>query len=268
MVKQLDREVYPNAPVVFVALEVRHPDSGSLTPEETNRLKRSLSDKLPILRTAQQVVIAGQIGSSEQQVQQQQFPKLFNRQRTFAASLKNDAIVLETTDYKNFEEFLALAERLMSARAAVREIDGFERVGLRYIDEIRVPGSSPPRWDEWVSQRLIGPELIPQELGYSALETHGLLAMEVAQGRNLVLRFGPRSGFAVDPNGDLRRPSAGAGDFFLCDIDSFWSAQTDTPEFSTESVVEICNDLHSPVRKVFESVVTEKLRSEVFRVGN
>ena len=270
MIEQdIGREVYPNAPVVFVALEIRHPSADPLSAGERTAIKRSLAKHLPVLRMAQQMVIAGQIGSVEPpQVQQEVFPKLFNRAQTIGASLRNDSIVLETTSYRHFEQFRDLAALVIGERHRIAPIDGIERVGLRYIDEIRVPyEAEKPDWSEWVDPRLIGSEEVARELGYVSKDSQGLLAMEVAPQQNLVLRFGPREGFAVDPNGDLRRPATSPGKFFLCDIDSFWMPDGETPEFSADSVVAICNDLHSPIRHVFESVITERLRDEVLRNG-
>ena len=48
-----ERELYPNAPVVLVALEVRHPPTDPLTAAQRNTIKRRLSGHLPIMRTGQ-----------------------------------------------------------------------------------------------------------------------------------------------------------------------------------------------------------------------
>lgn len=70
------------------------------------------------------------------------FVRFSNRDNTTAASLKNQAIVVETSAYTNFDSFLDIAMRVVDARAAVSSIVGVERIGLRYVLEVRVPPAS------------------------------------------------------------------------------------------------------------------------------
>ena len=48
-----EHEVYPNAPVVLVAFELRHPATESLSPSETRATKEMLARYTPIARNAQ-----------------------------------------------------------------------------------------------------------------------------------------------------------------------------------------------------------------------
>jgi hypothetical protein len=48
-------------------------------------------------------------------------------------------------------------------------------------------------------------------------------------------------------------------------FDSFWEADQEVPEFDPERILAIADELHRPARALFDSVVTEKLREEVFR---
>jgi hypothetical protein len=47
-----DREVYPNASLVLVAAEVRHPATDPLTTAEQAAVKRALAARLPLSRPA------------------------------------------------------------------------------------------------------------------------------------------------------------------------------------------------------------------------
>lgn len=263
------REIYPNAPVVLVAIEIRCVASEPLTPRARADIKKLVAKDLPILRNTQSMTIVGQFDSAEPpQFQTEQFAKLFNRQQTIAASIKDDAVILETTSYRHFEPFRDLAIRVMEARNRVAPVDGFERIGLRYIDEIRAPHeTATPDWSQWIDPRLVGMNDVAQDLGFEVQASQGAIGMKVREDQHLMLRFGPQEGVAIEPNGELRRPVPVDNRYFLCDIDSFWQRQDETPEFDAQRVRKICDDLHSPVRTVFESVVTERLRKEVFRNG-
>ena len=82
--------------------------------------------------------------------------------------------------------------------------------------------------------------------------------------RSLVLRYGARQGYAVQPRGSLNRPSAPPpGPLFVLDFDSFWEPP-DIPEFDAASLIETCDALRTPVRTLFDLVVTDRLRRDVF----
>lgn len=64
---------------------------------------------------------------------------------------------------------------------------------------------------------------------------------------------------------DLRRPLPPPGPLFKLDIDSFWQAADEVPEFDVDLILRQADALHEPVRGVFESVITDRLREEVLR---
>ena len=80
-----------------------------------------------------------------------------------------------------------------------------------------------------------------------------------------MLRYGAWEGFAVDPGGDLKRSSATPGPFFLMDIDSFWIPIGGVPEFDVKALLTICDELHTPVGRLFERLITDRLREEILR---
>jgi uncharacterized protein (TIGR04255 family) len=62
-----------------------------------------------------------------------------------------------------------------------------------------------------------------------------------------------------------RSPPSNSGPYFLVDIDSFWAAGDAVPEFSVNRALEMIDQLHGPVRELFEAAITERLRTEVLR---
>jgi uncharacterized protein (TIGR04255 family) len=256
-----DREVYPNAPVVLVALEVRHPTAGPLTSAQRLKIKQRLGKQLPILKSGQLTMLQATVGATTvPEMSTEEFPKYFSRDNTIAVSIRSEAIVIETTRYVRWEHLRELTGKVLEAR---QEIDGVERVGLRYIDEIRIPDDTGEGWAPWVDSTLLGPAPVGEPLGLRATQWHGITVFESGPDRAVALRYGPRDGYAVDPGGDLKRPAPGT--FFLMDIDSFWTPSDGVPELDIEMLLTTCDELHAPVRSLFERLITDRLRKEVLR---
>jgi uncharacterized protein (TIGR04255 family) len=260
-------EVYPNAPVVLVALEVRHTGAEALTAGDRKLVKQRLSEHAPIMRVQQQQTVTFvQAGAAEpiQEARLEEYPRYLSRDKTTAVTVRSDVLVVETTQYGQWERLRAVAAAAFSARQEVGGIDGVERIGLRYVDEIRVP-EPESGWAPWVDRALLGASAVGEEVGLTSVQWQAATAFAHGPESGVVLRYGPREGFAVDPNGELKRSTFNPGPFFLIDIDSFWTPAGAVPEFETEALLATSDDLHTPVRGLFERLITEKLREEVFR---
>lgn len=261
------REVYPNAPLVSVSFELRHPQSEIITPGQRSLFKDLLRDELPVMRTQQltsQTIDFGPPGPSAQ-MQTEEYPKYFDRHMTVAASLLRSSTVVETTQYPGWDAFCELIIKVCKSRHEVTPIDGIERIGLRYIDEIRIPDTENPNWDDYLVPSLQGPR-VENDPDLPLEHWQGVAAYGPKQGRSLVMRHATGQGFAVDPNGDLRRKSPEfPGKFFMLDLDSFWVPESGIPVFSVPLIEETGNALHAPVREMFEQCITDRLRNEVFR---
>ncbi|OBF23804.1 hypothetical protein AWC13_19725 [Mycobacterium kubicae] len=261
-------DVQPNAPVALVTLEVRHPAADAFTESASRELKHLLVDYLPIERQAQDLAW-GMAPGGQPAPTTDRFVRYINRDNTTAAALKNQAIVIETTAYTNFDSFLDLAMRVVDARAQVSSIVGVERVGLRYVLEIRVPAGVDGRieWSNWIDEHLLGPQRLSPG-GLALTEWQGAAVYREAQpGKSLILRYGPGVGQALDANYHLRRvtPVQG-GQFFLLDIDSFWTPPTGgIPEFNRDALVTMFRDLYGPAQSVFQELLTSRLKDELLR---
>lgn len=259
-----DYEVYPNAPVVLVAMEVRHPAAEELRPAERRELKRALATRVPIARSGQSIDFTVNVGGGDQSAKFEEFPRFVSRDNTLSVSYRREAIVVESSRYVGWEDFRRLTELAFEAIQLVAPIDGVERVGLRYIDEIRVP-EAVPDWAQWVDGALLGPTSFSDVVMLPLTQWHDTVIYGTQPGFAVVLRYGPRDGFAVDPSGPLRRNIVSPGPFFLVDIDSFWIPSDGTPEFNVLEVLGCADKLHQPVRALFEDMITDRFREEVLR---
>jgi uncharacterized protein (TIGR04255 family) len=260
------REIYPNASVALVAVEARHTVAPQITPEQEARLKELLAPEFPLHQPVPTLSFnIGMMGEAAPSPSAVNPPRFTNRSRTMAATFTQQSMVIETTEHEHFDRLAELIALTVSARQAVSPVDGLERLGLRYIDEIRVPSDVDEiDWSQWVTRSLLGPTDVAQKLSFPTGEHQGLVGYQFNPNRALTLRYGVRLGHAVQ-SAALVRKMPPPSPFFLLDIDSFWMATEEIPEFNQDRILSICHELHNPVNDLFEALITERLRVEVLR---
>lgn len=255
---------YTNTPAALVTMEIRHPATDSLNESSSGELRRLLADLLPIERQAQDVAWAMGAGGSPTQAAER-FVRYVNRDNTLAASMKTQAVVIETTAYTNFDELVDVVMRVIDARSQFSPIVGVERLGLRYVLEVRVPQGVDGRveWSNWIAEPLLGPQGITPA-GLTLTEWQGAAVYREAQpGRSMIVRYGPGAGQALDASYHLRRTMpTHQGPFFLLDIDSFWTPTGSIPEYDRSAVLTTFQDLYEPARSVFQEMLTSRLKDD------
>ena len=261
-------EASPTAPIALVTMEIRHPAADALSESARAELKRLLVDQLPIERAAQDMSWGqGTPGTAPQPVAER-FHRYVNRDNTLAASVRNQAIIIETTAYGSFEAFNDIAMRVVDARTMISSIVGVERIGLRYVMEIRVPAGVDGRveWSNWINDSLLGPQAIAPA-GMLLTEWQGAAVFRDPQpGKAVIVRYGPGVGQALDPNYHLRRPGQiQPGPYFHIDIDSFWAPSGAIPEFNRDVLVSTVQDLYVPARTLFQEMITDRLKEDLLR---
>lgn len=266
-----EREVYPNAPIVLMAIEVRHPLCEPLERKQVTQLSARVRDLLPLPGDMTEVSMVVQAGPNSQPFQEQvstSFPRWTSRDKRTALAIRSDSLVIETTEYGSFGRVRKLLEVALAARVDIASPAGVERIGLRYIDEIRVPaenGGGAPAWQEWVVPTLLGPAHVGSDLDLVPAASEGLVVFSSESNRALVLRYGAQNDYVVQSTPALRRPLPHPGPLFKLDIDSFWQSGAEVPEFDPGFILGQADTLHEPVRGVFESLITDRLRREVLR---
>lgn len=256
-----DHKVYRNPPIAMVAVEVRHSGTDPVTEEGYLAIKKRLRERWPVQLPGQDVTL--DFGSPTPAPVVVEYQRFASRDRRSAIVVRPGMTTVETVDYKGWDDMRHAVQTALEVRTAVSEPSGYERVGLRYIDEVRIPGDdSIMDWSPWVHASLLAAQ--PDDgVALPLSDWQGVSQFGPVGGRSLVLRYGPRTGYAVEPKGNLRRPVAPTGAFFLLDIDSFWETTDDVPEFDPLELALRCDDLHAPVRQLFEGLITNKLREEV-----
>lgn len=263
-----DFEVAPNAPVALVTMEIRHPATEMPNETTSREFRQSLGDLLPIERQAQDVAWGMGVGGQATPTAER-FVRYDNRDNTVSASMKTQATLVETSAYTTFDSLCETVMRVIDARARVSSIVGVERVGLRYVIEVRVPVGVDGRieWANWIAEPLLGPQqLTPGGLTMTEWQSAAVYR-DPQPGRSLIVRSGPGFGQALDANYHLRRVSpAQMGPYFLLDIDSFWTPPTGViPEYNREALLQTFQELYIPAQDVFQETVTSRLKDGLVR---
>lgn len=265
-------KVYPHAPVALALLQVRHPAAPELSTLQLGEIKAALSQLAPIHRTEIQQQLLPFVSPEAQRPVIQ--PKFLSRDQRTAITFAQDAITIETTAYPGWEEFREIVQTALAVRQEVAPADGIERIGLRYVDEIRVPADSPggsPDWSEWLKPGLLGPVAELAEFKFRPMQQQNVLVSETGSpGETLTLRYGAINGPPVVSSGPglARADAPRPGHYFLIDLDGAWTLPEGTavPELDLAWALSVAERLHAPIKDVFESVITEKLRRDVLDV--
>ena len=268
------REIYPAPAVQFVIFELRYPTALFLDkPDGREAIYERLSEAFPLLQTVNTVQLpfppgAGAIGASLTALPSAGSAiRMLNRDRSRSATLGPTSLQMEISIYEGFEDFAASIRQVLQAIAEVGIVQGIERLSLRYIDEIRIPGiSDAPGWASYIDQRLLGPGLFP---AFPPHATEVSAHYDLGDGLSLQLRAAAMPADAqptVSPAGPLRLRHSASGPYFLLDTTGAWTlASGEVPRFVVDDVLQLSERLHDPLHQLFEESITERLRDEVLR---
>lgn len=262
----MGKEVYSNAPLAWVTAEVRYPQSPRLHQRETlDKIQLALEDLLPIVREEQLLTL--QVGPQGPGPEHERACRLLNRQSTQSVVVSPRTLTVETSAYDRFERFLTLIDRAVTALFQIVPIAAVERVGIRYINEIRLPADikDSAEWAEWIDPTLVGSALFHR--AYPSPLFQGSVHYVLGERRQLAFRYGALPGGSViGPSAMIRAEVDRRHPLFVLDFDSFWQAENTevTLEPDAGSVRAIFEDLHQPVSDVFEAALTDRLR-QLFR---
>ncbi|MFK4084007.1 TIGR04255 family protein [Kribbella sp. NPDC020789] len=259
------REVFPFAPLALVAAELRFAYSPRLGQRETlDALALALEDELPVVRPVQKTSITFPGGESEVE----NVYRLFNSDSTLSLSITATAVTLESTKYSEFSSFISILMRAAEQIERLRAVHALERIGLRYIDEIRVPVpiDDARDWRGWVADPLV--DLLDVAGKMKATTSQGVVEYDLGDSRRLAFRFAAINGDPVvgtDPL--LRDPLPGPGPYFVLDVDAYWQpGRSELSEFISGYIETHLHGLHGPTGAAFQDAITDQARS-LFR-GN
>lgn len=260
---------YPRQPVALAIVEVKHPAADPMGRASVAALKNALKALFPIHKTEQMTEFMFNPGVGAAGFQRaEHIPRFVSRDRQSSVTYRSDAVVIETTSYPGWTAFKELVEAGLDAREDVAPVDGVERIGIRYIDEIRVPGNGTPVWQQWVDASLTGPTVDVSDLSLRMLQQQSVVQyISGRPGETLTLRYGAVEGppaVASTPN-LIRVGVPQPGPYFLLDTDAAWSVAEgmQIPPFEPKEIIGVADHLHRPMKELFERLISKRLREEV-----
>lgn len=161
---RLDQQEFPRLtfgrnPLKVVVTQIRFPpifaveQPGGIAP-----IQSVLADDFPIAegRSADVSITIGPTGPTPPQTQLGPW-RFRNEGGDWIVAVAPDYFSLETTSYRDFEEFVDRSERVIRALDSVLQIRRRTRLGLRYIDEITHPKAiTIEDWKRFVRAELLG----------------------------------------------------------------------------------------------------------------
>ena len=176
-------------------------------------------------------------------------------------------VSVDTTQYVSFDEFSGFLERVLDAVAARAMGRACGRLGLRYVDEIRVPGTESgnvDQWRGWIDDGLLpAAALRPSD---RRRELAGVIDDAGDDGFGVRFTWHTGNGHAVQPSGPLIVPNPSEpGPYFALDTDSYWTAKPGTGilGLGDPALLQRVRHLHEPVQALFEMSLTDQLRHDV-----
>ncbi|MBL8227730.1 MAG: TIGR04255 family protein [Bryobacterales bacterium] len=161
---------------------------------------------------------------------------------------------LHTSEYSHFEDFLASFEKMYQTVNPVLELDFAERIGLRYVDLVRLEAGET--FDRYMTPSILGPE--PSQFGMNApLSRFEMVG--TTEGGTLALRhWQMNTGAFLPPDllpSTLTHPTElEAGETVsLLDFDHYSTSQFD---FELGQIQDRAWRLHDNLDRCFRKVVT------------
>lgn len=261
-----NREVFPNAPLALVAAEIRFTDAARLRQQQTkDAVTIALEERFPFAEPLQQADVNLTPGAPLQ-IQQRVGVVLKNATSTETLTIMSESLTYETTAYNSFDELLDAVAAACDALAAAKVRPAVRRVGLRYIDEVRVPEpiTDVRQWGKWINDRLIGhlgigPDDVP------ATATQSVSTYDLGEGRGLNFRYAALNQGPIVVSQFLKRPPIESGPFFVLDFDGFHDfTDRETVPLSSGVVRESLSTVHVPCGTAFQRSITDEAR-KLFR---
>jgi len=262
-----DRENFPNAPLRLVSFDLQFPIRRRLATRAVwDAFEEAFADDLQLVEAFAKEADETDIPKTAEQP----VIRRTTLNRDTAVTVRYGSLTVETTEYDSFSTFRKRIDAAVNALAAVSATSVVRRVGLRFINEIRVPerGETIRDWEPYINPSLLRfVEDHPTDLDTSWF--HGELGFHAQRGNgHTYLAYGPLLRSALETDGVLQLPKVD-GPCFLLDIDTFVSARaTKIGDLTTQELLGIVDELHEFAESVFSWGITEKLRDDVLRIAH
>lgn len=262
-------EVFGNPPVVAVVAEIRFTDAPRLRQQDTlDAVAIALERRFPATEPLTGMNLANAGPGVPPRVEPRQGILLRNTDSTESLTLTAATLTYETTSYAGLDAVETAIADACRALAVAQVASGLQRIGLRYIDEIRVP--QPPAdargWTRWIDGSLLGPLAVtPDHVPSRGIQ--GLAAFDLGGRAGLNVQWAAFQDGSTPLPQHLRRRPFQPGPFFALDLDGFYEFGDDEfVRLDGDVVTDILVRLHAPIGSAFQRAITDDART-LFRGG-
>jgi len=263
-----NREVFPNAPLALVTAEIRFTDAPRLRQEETlTNIAIALEERFPLTERLSNVNLE-QVSGAPPRIDHRAGLALINDARTESLTIMPSSLSYETTAYNEFDDLRTGVAAGCKALLDQQVRPALVRVGLRYIDEIRVPEPviDVRGWSRWIDERLVGAlSLGPEDAPVGHVQ--GLATFDLGSGKKFNLQYAALTqGQAVDPPFLRRRHAIAKPEpLFVLDFDGYYEFGQDVAvRLDSQVVADILAEIHVPSGASFQRAITDEAR-QLFR---
>lgn len=251
----VERIVFQRPPLVVALCQVRFPPVLGVTePSYVHPFQRALKPEYPILTPTTKVELQVELAPEPSVERRTLSPewRFTDRKQTWTVVLTSGFMALETRQYTHFDEFIQRMQRVLTALVEHIQPAAVARIGLRYINEIRMPDASPVTA---IRQELLGP------LSHLELREHATLAvqelrLQFPDDESIHIRHGLMpEGTTVEPRPREQMP---IGPFYLLDFDVFRTfPPDDLLGMDIEAIGNHISAYHDAIDRLFRWSITD-----------
>ena len=179
---------------------------------------RAIKARYPLADKVPEMGLAVRLGAGNPQVQQdlRSFHWQFaDPQNQWTVTLSQESLSIETREYASFGDFLLRLDEVVKALLGHISPTAFSRIGLRYINEIRLKDMA---WTEAIQPAILGPVALP-EFVRGVVQAVQEILLRYEDGHGVNIRHG------LLPDGTTVQPRPGTepstGSFYVLDFDTF-----------------------------------------------
>ena len=239
---QVQPERLQNSPLELVVAQVQFPDILSIQTDDAllARFQDEIRDNYPYLFLGQQFALNVGPQGVEQQQGTARIYRFADGDRDWSVTLTTNSVALEARNYTDYEDFSERVLRIVEAARKVYKISIRQRLGLRYVNEIKHPNVTTAKdWSTLINPQLLG---LLADKGLSSLVNFSYqeTGLRLENG-GLTLRHGhfEQGTTVAPPPGEA--PTEQNDPFYLLDFDAFDDEGRDLDWHTLEELLKSYN---------------------------
>lgn len=251
------RVVFLRTPLALALCQIRFSTMLNVaTPAAVAPFQEAIIDNYPIMVPNQTVEFRFEGGPSQAALQSSQASQSWrftDLEDLWTVVLAPDFLTLETRAYTHFSDFVDRMRKVLSALSESIKPKVALRIGLRYINEIRIPHTGTVNWNSTIRKELLGPTAIGGLSGYVSQAVQQL-TLQGPEAIGINFQHGMlEDGTLVAPRHGMSAPS---GPFYFLDIDTYQEFHPGKFLMERSSVLGKMDQLHQEGSKLFRWAIT------------